>query len=612
MRNSMSFRVAVEVSLLFVTGFTVLSLAQEMSPGLYWFEGYCRPLENAPTAGAPPSKFFTAQGGCKHRGSQTVVGMALDRPLSYDEAVKLCGGQKEGGWDDWRLPLESELRTFASDQVSIFVRFSTDREFWTLRQWPSPLAFAVNLSTGKVSEPEKTQQKSVVCVRKDFDVKEGCRKESSRFVSSTGGCRDLATGLTWSKPMSYAGKYDSAHETCMDLIQGDLNAWRLPTYQELYEIKNYRLAASHFNLTNEAQRAQFWTSTPDKQGGSRRYQVNLITGEAYYDSAEWGNGATICVRAGAYYPYVFLFRDYLNGVFPFAPQALTSESLSGYQELPSGETYWFGGFCRYRQSSTGEHPFRTSEGGCKYSPLNLVVGYMAPSKMKFQDAYQYCHDSTEAGWTDWRLPFMHELQALVGPNKAQAYFRFSVLDFIWTTRNQQSDIAQTIELGTGGVTDRKKSEAAATLCVRQGYSGPGCRKESNHFVTSTGGCRHVSTGLTWSEPSKSMVRSLASAEDYCGSLTQGQFNNWRLPTSEEFGKINRFYLAATHFSLDMKSYKSQFYWVSGAARGGQVATENPITALHWMRSAEYDSAHVICVREDEEDPTLLPPQQKKL
>jgi hypothetical protein len=64
-----------------------------------------------------------------------------------------------------------------------------------------------------------------------------CLADDAAFTSTNGGCRDNASGLTWSAAAytetSQYRTWDSAMSYCSNLVEGSQSDWRAPTKTEL-------------------------------------------------------------------------------------------------------------------------------------------------------------------------------------------------------------------------------------------------------------------------------------------------------------------------------------------------------------------------------------------
>ncbi|MBN8468588.1 DUF1566 domain-containing protein [Corallococcus exiguus] len=90
-------------------------------------------------------------------------------PANPDASTEnLCHDLVEGGFSDWRLPTDSELRAVSGASLAAaYFAFDTADYFWSSSTWSSPTttALGINLSAGGNSFSLKTAPQRVVCVR---------------------------------------------------------------------------------------------------------------------------------------------------------------------------------------------------------------------------------------------------------------------------------------------------------------------------------------------------------------------------------------------------------------------------------------------------------------
>lgn len=90
-------------------------------------------------------------------------------PQNPDASTEnLCHDLVEGGFSDWRLPTDSELRAvWGASLAAAYFAFDTADYFWSSSTWSSPTttALGINLSSSQTSFKLKTEPQRVVCVR---------------------------------------------------------------------------------------------------------------------------------------------------------------------------------------------------------------------------------------------------------------------------------------------------------------------------------------------------------------------------------------------------------------------------------------------------------------
>lgn len=75
------------------------------------------------------------------------------------------------------------------------------------------------------------------------------------------------------------------------------------------------------------------------------------------------------------------------------------------------------------------------------------------------------------------------------------------------------------------------------------YAANPCKSEApGLFITAEGGCKDVKTGRVWSRNGLSPERggsfyTFSGAKNYCANLSEGGYNDWRVPTRDELKTV---------------------------------------------------------------------------
>lgn len=195
-----------------------------------------------------------------------------------------------------------------------------------------------------------------------------------------GTISDLNTGLMWQQtPSSEDFTWQEAMDYCDDLEFGAYDDWRAPSVKELFSISDFSagwpyLNTSYFSLASGevTKDEQFWTSdyyvgTTVEGGTNSAFGVNHVTGHIKSYAAEShgpvGGKYVRAVRGG----------DYGINEFVDNNDGSIADNASGLM---------------WAQADNG-------------------------SGVHWQDALAYAESSNLAGYDDWRLPNVKELQGIV-------------------------------------------------------------------------------------------------------------------------------------------------------------------------------------------------------
>jgi hypothetical protein len=205
--------------------------------------------------------------------------------------------------------------------------------------------------------------------------------QSSYTDNGDGTVTDDVTGLMWQQTPASAGlSWEEANDYCESLELGGYDDWRMPTMKELYSLNDFSqgwpyLNTAYFNL------AETGTSvSKDEQYWSFDYYAGT-TVEGRSEAAFGVNHGTGHIKA---YP------------------ATVSGRMGNYVRAVRGDSYGLNDF----------------EGNGDGTVTDYATGLMwqqadSGSGMNWEDALAYAENSTLAGYDDWRLPNVKELQSIV-------------------------------------------------------------------------------------------------------------------------------------------------------------------------------------------------------
>ncbi len=332
----------------------------------------------------------------------------------------------------------------------------------------------------------------------DGDLQKGSAWPEPRFTDNTNGTiTDNLTGLMWTAnanlmPVQYPGwdkDYTPAEDDGMVLWNhtfdyvGKLNTdsyaahadWRLPNVYEQRSLVNYGeadlntwLAGKGFTTFTSPSPIVYWTSTTCLSGGGWYIQTNAATFNIGDIKGDQKNNAR----------YAWALRSGENASVPLPKTGQTK----CYD--PTGDT-------DVESACSGTGQDGEVQAGIEWPDPRLInnndgtvtdrlSGLMWQSasiaNKTWQEALDYANGSTEAGYTDWRLPNVNELTSLVnlgtGSNvtwlNQSGFKNFQAGDY-WTstTYSANPSTAYTVTFDWSTLTaGASKSNAVRILIVR--------------------------------------------------------------------------------------------------------------------------------------------------
>ncbi|RBP79028.1 DUF1566 domain-containing protein [Marinomonas rhizomae] len=213
---------------------------------------------------------------------------------------------------------------------------------------------------------------------------------------------DNNTGMMWQKTPDYEHYvYDDAISYCEGLTVAGYNDWRLPSIKELYSIADFRgeivdprdesmntpyLDTTYFDFQYDKRMAyigQYWSST--------KYTLGPVHNTQNVDAAFGFNFADGHIKA------------YETG-YEFGTKNQNIESPGNFVRCVRGE-----------ENVYGVNDFVTNGDGTVTDKATGLMWQSADDNVRrnWQDSLSYAENAEVAGYSDWRMPNIKELQSIV-------------------------------------------------------------------------------------------------------------------------------------------------------------------------------------------------------
>jgi hypothetical protein len=197
----------------------------------------------------------------------------------------------------------------------------------------------------------------------------------------------------------------------------------------------------------------------------------------------------------------------------------------------------------------------------------------ATGDTNWTNANSYCQNLTLGGSSDWRLPFIKELQSIAdyehnNPAIDISVFTGTASAQYWSATTSGSN-AFILAFQTGTISRTTQSASYNVRCV-QGDSSADIWP-SDYILVNSDTAFHQSTGLTWQRVDDNVSRTWENALTYCEGLPLGGFDDWRLPNIRELQTIVDYSTASPTIDTSVfpgTNYGSgQQYWSSTTSAG---------------------------------------------
>jgi hypothetical protein len=259
------------------------------------------------------------------------------------------------------------------------------------------------------------------------------------FIQNNNGTViDSITGLVWQKLDGGEMTIENATIYCDTLTLGNYNNWRLPNAHEAFSILNHQLVNPALNVqvftTTAAE--YWWTSDRQANDSSKVWATNAGGGIGNHPKSE-------TISAGG--PKKFHVRAVRDAIAPLAiPNQYTDNG----------------------NNTITDH-------------LTDLIWQKAPfsDSLSWEQSLTYADTLTTAGFNDWRLPNIKELQSLndetrINPSINSTYFNVTNVNKYWSSTTLPNQTAKAWYLNNqfGITTYDNKTVKHNLICVRSNQS----------------------------------------------------------------------------------------------------------------------------------------------
>ena len=247
-----------------------------------------------------------------------------DWATANESTCQALNSSSYGGYTDWRLPSIAELVTLvdrAAQDPAIFTGFSNTASdnYWssTLRAGSSSSAWYNSFVDGNGSYAAVTSSYSIRCVRGEAPATPAYLRDDSN-----GTVLDTTSGLLWQDNIgseTVTKSWSDAISYCGELTLSGHSDWRLPNYNELYQLTdvNGSISPAVFQYKTDD---LYWTSTTYMPDVSKSWYVSFDAGN--FKPTDKTHSLNVrCVRGGYIDAPKVSSSTPANGATSIAPDA---------------------------------------------------------------------------------------------------------------------------------------------------------------------------------------------------------------------------------------------------------------------------------------------------
>lgn len=232
--------------------------------------------------------------------------------------------------------------------------------------------------------------------------------QNSFYDNGDGTVTDLNTGLMWQQTPDFDQYgWEEAFDYADELTTGGYTDWRLPTVKELYSLIDFTgeivtdandsipyidTDYFYYEYVSDPYIGQFWTSTLYELGPLQEDEIEGAFG------VNFGDGHIKSYETGYYYDST----ETLVAPGNFVRCVRGTEGVYGVNNFSTNTD----------DTGAGEDTVTDSATGLMWMASN------ADTTMNWEDALSYAESSDYAGYDDWRLPNIKELQSLIDYDKS--------------------------------------------------------------------------------------------------------------------------------------------------------------------------------------------------